>query len=148
MRLQSEHLDLLKQLRNVYADAFDETKKYLVNIPSDDYLLSILSDDKHISLVTTDVSGNVIGGLTAYMLQKIEQPHSEIYLYDLAVLASHRRQGIATNLIEELKVVGRELGAYVIIVQADNVDDPAVALYEKLCSSKETNISHFDITID
>lgn len=148
MRLLSEHLALLKQLRNVYAEAFDDTKKYLVNIPSDEYLLSVLSDDKHVSLVATDGSGNVVGGLTAYVLQKIEQPHSEIYLYDLAVLESYRRQGIATRLIEELKAVGRDLGAYVIFVQADNVDAPAVALYEKLCDSKETEISHFDITID
>lgn len=47
--------------------------------------------------------GDVVGGLVAYELAKFEQERSEVYIYDLAVLASHRRQGVATALIAELK---------------------------------------------
>ncbi|MBF4499661.1 GNAT family N-acetyltransferase, partial [Vibrio vulnificus] len=61
----------------------------------------------------------VIGGLAAYILQKFEQERSEVYIYDLAVAANHRRKGIATALINELKGVARVRGAYVIFVQAD-----------------------------
>nr|WP_017324751.1 GNAT family N-acetyltransferase [Synechococcus sp. PCC 7336] len=50
--------------------------------------------------------GEVVGGLAAYELQKFEQERSEIYIYDLAVSAAHRREGIATALIQELKSIG------------------------------------------
>jgi len=41
----------------------------------------------------------------AYELHKFEQQRSEIYIYDLAVLAAHRRQGIATAMIQALKKI-------------------------------------------
>lgn len=148
MRLVPSNLTQLKQLRHVYAEAFLEQKKYTSNIPTDEYLTKILENKHIINLVETDGAEQVIGGLTAYILQKIEQPTSELYLYDLAVLATHRRKGVATRLIEELKIIGRDFGANVIFVQADNIDAPAIALYELLCSTKETDITHFDIKID
>jgi aminoglycoside 3-N-acetyltransferase I len=146
LRLRAEDITLLKQLRNVYATVFAEQEKYVPS-PSDDYLNSILSDKHCVHVVAISPDDRVIGGLSAYILPKIEQKVSEIYLYDLAVLEEHRRRGVATRLIEELKNSGADVGAKVIFVQADNVDSPAVALYEKLCESKETDISHFDIRI-
>src|SRR5690606_27981020 len=74
----------------------------------------------------------VVGALAAYVLPKFEQARSEIYIYDLAVSGEHRRQGIATALINLLKHEANALGAYVIYVQADYGDDPAEALYTKL----------------
>ena len=89
--------------------------------------------------------GAVVGGLAAYELQKFERERSEIYIYDLAVAAAHRREGIATALIEELKVIAAARGAYVIFVQADRNDAAAIALYTKLGSRE--NVLHFDIKI-
>lgn len=79
---------------------------------------------------------------------KFEKERSEIYLYDLAVDRSFRRQGVATALIEELKRIGREMGAYVIFVQADKApeDFPAQALYRKL--GVEEDVFHYDIQFD
>jgi aminoglycoside 3-N-acetyltransferase I len=87
----------------------------------------------------------VIGGLAAYELRKFEQERSEIYIYDLAVSTAHRRQGVATALIQELKNIAAGRGAYVIFVQADTgpEDEAAIALYSKL-GIKE-NVLHFDI---
>lgn len=74
---------------------------------------------------------SVIGGLVVYELLKFEQERSEIYIYDLAVASEHRRKGVATALINELKAVAAARGAYVIYVQADPPDEPAIALYTK-----------------
>ena len=41
-----------------------------------------------------------------------------------------RRRGIATGLINKLREIAREKGAWVIYVQADHGDDPAIKLYE------------------
>ena len=76
---------------------------------------------------------------------KFEQERSEIYIYDLAVAAPHRRQGIATALIQELQKIAEVRGAYVIFVQADIGDEPAIALYTKLGIRED--VLHFDIGI-
>jgi aminoglycoside 3-N-acetyltransferase I len=56
---------------------------------------------------------------------------------------AHRRRGIATALIEELQKIAHARGAYVIYVQADHGDDPAIALYTKL--GVREDVLHFDI---
>jgi aminoglycoside 3-N-acetyltransferase I len=86
---------------------------------------------------------SVVGGLAAYVLQKFEQERREIYIYDLAVAKQHRRKGIATRLINDLRQIARERGAYVIYVQADRLDDAAIRLYESLGTREE--VFHFDI---
>jgi aminoglycoside 3-N-acetyltransferase I len=87
----------------------------------------------------------VVGGLAAYQLDKFEQDRREFYIYDLAVLEGHRRKGIATGLIGELRKIAVERNVYVIFVQADLGDGPAIALYESL-GTKET-AHHFEIDV-
>ena len=88
----------------------------------------------------------MIGGLTAYVLDKFEQERKEIYIYDLAVLKEHRRRGIASKLIQKLRQVGKVLVAYVIFVQADKGDTAAIKLYESLGTRED--VYNFDITVD
>ena len=100
--------------------------------------------DNFIALAAT-ANGDVVGGLAAYVLQKFEQERSEIYIYDLAVEEAHRRRGVATALIEELRKIAAAHGAYVIFVQADHGDEPAIALYTKLGIRED--VLHFDIAV-
>ncbi len=144
-QLTTSDISELKELLKVYGEAFEDMPPYQNAVPSDAYLTSLLSKPDFITLVATHEE-KIIGGLAAYVLEKFEQERKEIYIYDLAVLESHRRKGIATKLIEELKVVGKKLGAYVIYVQADKVDDPAIKLYESLGTKED--VYHFDILID
>jgi len=88
----------------------------------------------------------VVGGIAAYELRKFEQERSEIYIYDLAVAAAHRREGIATALIRALRKLAAARAAYIIFVQADVSDEPAIALYSKLGTREE--VLHFDITVE
>lgn len=118
---------------------------YSENRPSADYLRKLLKSDYFIAIAALK-EDEVVGGLTAYELKKFEQERSEIYIYDLAVAAAHRREGIATALIHKLKEVATACGAYVIFVQADIGDDPAIELYTKLGIRED--VLHFDITVD
>ena len=56
-----------------------------------------------------------------------------------------RRRGVATALIEELRRIATARGVYVIFVQADHGDDPAIALYTKLGIRED--VMHFDIAV-
>lgn len=141
-RLTAKNLDLMKQLLKVFGEAFQDIPTYQDAVPSDEYLINLLSTPNFIAIVALN-EGDVVGGLAAYVLEKFEQERKEIYIYDLAVAEEHRRKGVATNTINELKRIAKEIGAYVIFVQADPPDVPAVKLYESLGTKEE--VFHFDI---
>src|SRR3546814_16339834 len=105
--------------------------RYTTAQPATTYLRKLLGSDQFIALAAIEDAA-VIGGLTAYVLPKFEQARSEIYIYDLAVAAPHRRKGVATALITELKVTGAARGASVLFIQAAPVDLPALAPYSTL----------------
>ena len=135
-------LTSLRELLSVFAEAFEDAKSYLSAQPSDEYLASLLAREDFVPLVAI-ADSKVVGGLVAYVLRKFEQERSEIYIYDLAVDEKYRRQRIATGLINELREIAREKGAWVIYVQADHGDDPAIKLYESLGTRED--VLHFDI---
>ena len=110
--------------------------------PSDGYLRTLLGKQHVVALVAL-VDEDVVGGLVAYELDKFGQARREIYIYDLAVDEPHRRHGVATALIAHLQGIAAERGAWIIFVQADHGDGPAIALYEKLGTREE--VLHFDI---
>lgn len=137
----------LHKLMQVFAAAFEDVETYVSKPPTTTYLKNLLQNPTNIVIVATAANDEIVGGLIAYELQKFEQEWSEIYLYDLAVAESYRRQGIATQLITELKLIAKKRGAKAIFVQADNIDTPAIALYTGLASGIESEVTHFDITV-
>jgi ribosomal protein S18 acetylase RimI-like enzyme len=141
-QLCAEDVQTLKQLLRVFGDAFEDLDAYQSAVPRDDYLRSLLMKPSFIVLVAL-ADDTVVGGLAAYVLEKFEQERLEIYIYDLAVAEPHRRKGVATKLINELRQIARQRGAYVIYVQAGRADDAAIKLYESL--GKREDVFHFDI---
>ncbi len=135
---------LMNELSAIFGEAFDEADTYNSSRPGDDYLTRLLCSNYFIPLVAL-VEESVVGGLVAYELLKFEQQRSEIYIYDLAVAAAHRRKGIATALIEELRQIAAARNAYTIFVQADIGDDAAIGLYTKL--GLREDVLHFDIAV-
>ncbi|MGE3917131.1 MAG: AAC(3)-I family aminoglycoside N-acetyltransferase [Hyphomicrobiaceae bacterium] len=143
-RLVRDDVEPLKQLLGVFAEAFEDAETYGGAVPSDDYLATLLGKP-HFVAVAAFLEAKVVGGLAAYVLDKFEQDRREIYIYDLAVAEPHRRKGVATGAIGELRRIAADLDVYVIFVQADLEDAPAIALYESL-GRKET-AHHFDIEV-
>lgn len=126
----------------MYAEAFDDPASYLSAQPDDGYLDSLLARPDFIQLGAF-ADGKVVGALSAYVLPKFEQARGEIYIYDLAVAQAHRRRGIAEAMIEHVRGIARATGAWMVYVQADHGDGPAIALYTKLGARED--VLHFDI---
>jgi aminoglycoside 3-N-acetyltransferase I len=143
-RLQPTHLAEFRALNALFATEFEDPAHYASAPPPDAYASEQLANPAVIALLA-QAGNEAVGALVAYVLPKLEQARSEVYIYDLAVKQSHRRQGIATALIEALKPIARAYGAWVIDVQADYGDEPAIALYNKLGSMEE--VMHFDIAV-
>ena len=132
----------MRAMLSMFGRAFGEAGTYTARQPDDAYLESLLSSNTFV-VVAAFADSEVIGGLAAYVLPKFEQARSELYIYDLAVAETHRRQGVATAMIEELKKLATARGIYMIFVQADHGDDAAIALYTRL--GVREDVLHFDI---
>ena len=148
-RLTPSDLTLLRSLNALFGAAFGEPDTYTAAPPGDDYLAGFLAKEHVVALVAltgdATVGEGVVGGLVAYELDKFERARRELYIYDLAVAAPYRRRGIATALISRLRSIAASRGAWVIYVQADYGDDPAIALYTQLGVREE--VLHFDIGV-
>lgn len=133
---------LVEAMSTMFGEAFGEPGTYTAARPDAPYLERLLAGPSFIAIAAL-ADGAVAGGLVAYELPKYEQARSEIYIYDLAVAEGHRRRGIATAMIAEVRRLATARGAWVVYVQADYVDAPAVALYTGL--GVREDVLHFDI---
>ena len=143
-RLGRNDVTVMRQLNALFSTVFEDPDSYASRPPEDSYLEALLAKDHFLALVAMD-GAEVVGGLAAYQLDKFEQARSEIYIYDLAVAVSHRRRGIARALITELTRIAAERGCWVVYVQADYGDDPAIALYTSMGTRED--VLHFDIAV-
>jgi aminoglycoside 3-N-acetyltransferase I len=143
--LGSGDLAQMRELIECFAEVFGERDFYLSAPPSDEYLRGLLSGGSFFALVAV-ADDTVVGGLAAYELRKFEQERSEFYVYDLAVAEAYRRRGIATALINALKPIAASRGAWVIFIQAEDGDEPAIALYEGL--GKREDVVSFDVPLE
>lgn len=135
-------VDALREMLSLFADAFEDPDTYLSRQPTDAWLGGLLASDTFVA-VAAYMDGQLVGGLAAYLLRKFEQARSECYIYDLAVAEPFRRRGVASMMIRTLHEEAARRGAYVVFVQADYGDEPAVALYTKL--GVREDVMHFDL---
>jgi aminoglycoside 3-N-acetyltransferase I len=143
-RLSPAHVSLVPALNAMFGAAFGDPEQYVAAPPDEPYLYDLLGKE-HVIVLAAMANSDIVGGLVAYELDKIERARREIYIYDLAVAVSARRRGIATAMIQHLKDVARARRAWVIYVQADYGDEPALALYGSLGVREE--VLHYDIGV-
>lgn len=140
--LGQDDVALMYALLALFGRAFDDPDTYASAPPDAGYLAGLLGDPGFVALAAVD-DGRVVGGLTGYVLPKFEQARREVYVYDLAVDEPFRRRGVATGLIEAVRGVAADRGAWVVYVQAHRADAPAVGLYARYGAGAD--VLHFDI---
>ena len=140
--LTPDEVPSMRELLALFGRAFDDAATYSGHPPDDRYLRKLLASETFLAIVAL-AGDRIVGGLAGYVLQKFEQARAEFYLYDLAVDEPYRRRGIATAMIGKLNEVAAARGIYVVFVQADLGDGPAIALYTKLGTAER--VLHFDI---
>lgn len=143
-RLGPDDIDALRAINAMFGDAFDAPDVYGAAPPEAGYLSDLLANPGFVALAAF-IKDQPIGALAAYELRKFEQARSEFFIYDLAVLAGYRRRGVATALIEALKPIAASRGGYVLIIQTETDNAPAIKLYDRL-GIREEALS-FDIPV-
>src|SRR5690349_11603685 len=98
VRVRTDDISLTRAALDLFGEVFAEPATYSAAQPDDAWLSDLLGSREFHMLVARDGDA-VVGALAAYVLRKFEQVRKEIYIYDLAVAAQRRREGIATALI-------------------------------------------------
>jgi ribosomal protein S18 acetylase RimI-like enzyme len=121
-------IDDVEVLHRVDDDVFDDPVR-------PDLAAEFLADPRHHIAVAVD-GGVVIGMASAVHYVHPDKP-PQLFIDEVGVASSHRRQGIASQLIALLLAHGRALGCSEAWVAADEDNAPARALYAKAGGQEE-----------
>ena len=141
LRIQENGIERFIELVEILNDAFEQPKKVaserqlkkLLNAPNFHAIAAIMED-------------KIIGGLTAYELEQYYTDKSELYIYDIAVKAELRNQGVGKELIDYLKDYSTKNEIEVIFVEAHSEDEQAVKFYESTFGKSE-KVDHFNFEV-
>src|SRR4051794_15032508 len=137
-KLSREDLNEFKRLILLFEDIFEMEG---FQMPDDTYLQPLLVNDNFIVFVAFS-DNNIVGGLTAYILQQYYSRLPLVYVYDLAVKTEFQRQGIGKMLIASVTQYCKEIGVEEVFVQADECDDYAIKFYNSTGARAE-KVRHF-----
>jgi aminoglycoside 3-N-acetyltransferase I len=129
-RLLSSDRDLASRTFAVMADVFEEPHEAL----SGDYVDALLAKSGFWSVCAL-VDDRIVGGVTAHTIPMTRAQASELFIYDVAVHANARRQGVGRGLLAELRAWAAEEAVHFAFVPVDNEDDEALDFYRALDGS-------------
>jgi aminoglycoside 3-N-acetyltransferase I len=139
VKLAPSDLDKFIQLIKVFEDVFEMQH---FEMPAKPYLQQMLEKtDFFVFAALADF--DVVGGLTSYTLQQYYSAAPLVYIYDLAVKTTYQRQGIGKSLIEAITAYCKGIGIEEVFVQADKIDEHAVAFYRSTGAIEE-QVLHFN----
>jgi aminoglycoside 6'-N-acetyltransferase I len=123
-------------LRHVAEDVFDDEI-----VP--ERVAAFLAESGHLMLLAVD-DGLVVGQIAAIVHRHPDQP-TELYLDNLGVTPSHRRQGIARRLMDQMLDLGRDLGCEEAWVGTEVDNEPARGLYARFGDAGTFALYEFDL---
>jgi len=143
-KLEGRNINEFISLIRLFEDVF-EMKYFLM--PDNKHLLNILKREDFIVFVAVK-ENQIIGGLTAYILEQYYSKKPLAYIYDIAVLTKYQKQGIGKKLIKEMTKYCTELDYEEVFVQVDKADDYAIEFYRKTQITNEEEVVHFNYLLD
>jgi aminoglycoside 3-N-acetyltransferase I len=80
-------------------------------------------------LIVAFDDGVPVGYLLAYLLDRVDRVQQMMFFYEIGVAASHRRRGVGTRLIGEVKSICREADVMKMWVPTGRSNVAATRLY-------------------
>ncbi|MES2645797.1 MAG: GNAT family N-acetyltransferase [Bacteroidota bacterium] len=110
--------------------------------------LKRLLDNKFFIVFIAIADDVVVGGLTAYILERYDSEKPSAYIYDIAVTKEMQRNGIGKSLIEKFIAYCNDQKFSEVFVQAESEDTHAINFYKKTPISSELHAVHFTYLLD
>ncbi|MGY6647578.1 GNAT family N-acetyltransferase [Wenyingzhuangia sp. IMCC45574] len=140
--MQKNDTEPFIELVKLMNEVFEEPNK----VATERHLKKLLNKTDFYAFVAIK-ENKVVGGLTAYELEKYNTDKSELYIYDIAVKVEFQNQGVGKKLINHLKDYSKNNGIETIFVEAHSGDEQAVKFYESTFGKSE-KVAHFNFEIN
>ena len=138
-KLLSKDVNDFLKLIQVFENVFEwENLKF----PTQTHLQKLLNNSNFFVFVAKN-GDKLIGGLTAHVLDRYDNPKPSVYVYDLAVLPNYQRKGIGKKLMATLNEYCDKNGFNEVFVQAETDDLQAINFYRTTPISDELKATHF-----
>ena len=137
-RLKTDEIADFKKLIEIFREVF----KNSAGIPGDQHLSKVLSNPDFMVFVVR-INGEVVGGLTIYILHQYYSIKPLAYIYDVGIAPDFQGKGFGKALITEVCSLCREQGFEDVYVEAENDDMDAISFYRKTKFSNEMMAIHF-----
>lgn len=130
VRLDADHANLLDRIaEDVFDDAVDPARA-----------ARYLAEPGHMMVLA--LSGGEVVGQARGMVHRHPDGPTELYIDNLGVTPSRRREGLATRMLDELVGWGAEQGCEEAWVGTEAGNGPARALYEGRGAQAETFVMY------
>jgi aminoglycoside 3-N-acetyltransferase I len=137
-KLKPTDINLARQMLRLFNEAFEKAD---AATPAPAYLERLLARPEFHAVVALH-AGRVIGGLTAYELPMLTREERELFVYDVAVDAAHRRAGVGRALIEFAREMCAQSGITALYVAA-MADEPGAVRFYEACGLLREDVAWF-----
>jgi len=90
--------------------------------------MEFVSDPNNI-LIAAKAAERIVGLLIAHRLARLDSQRAQVLLYEIDVHPDFRQRGIASAMVERLKEVARQMGAFEVWVVTNTSNEAAMQLY-------------------
>ncbi|MFN5309176.1 MAG: GNAT family N-acetyltransferase [Candidatus Kapaibacterium sp.] len=137
-KLEKSEISDFKALIEIYKEVFENYEKILER----EQLGDLLSKPDFMVFVVT-LDGNVIGGLTIYVLHRYYASKPLAYIYDVGISPMYQGKGFGKALMAEVCLFCKQNNFEDAYVEAESDDIDAVNFYRRTKFTTEMNATHF-----
>ncbi|MFN9302526.1 MAG: GNAT family N-acetyltransferase [Candidatus Kapaibacterium sp.] len=137
-KLEKSEISDFKALIEIFKEVFENDEKILER----EQLGDLLSKPDFMVFVVT-LDGNVIGGLTIYVLHRYYASKPLAYIYDVGISPMYQGKGFGKALMAEVCLFCKQNNFEDAYVEAESDDIDAVNFYRRTKFTTEMNATHF-----
>jgi aminoglycoside 3-N-acetyltransferase I len=126
---------------------FKEVFELEIEIPSNEHLRALLQKPDFF-VVAVFLEGNVVGGLSIYVLHRYYSEKPIAYIYDVGISPEYQGKGIGKKLMEETCKLCKLMGFEEAYVEAESEDIDAVEFYRRTEFNSEMEARHFTYVLE
>ena len=137
-KLEKSEISDFKALIEIFKEVFENDEIILES----EQLGDLLSKPDFMVFVVT-LDGNVIGGLTIYVLHRYYASKPLAYIYDVGISPMYQGKGFGKALMAEVCQFCKQNNFEDAYVEAESDDIDAVNFYRRTKFTTEMNATHF-----